>query len=223
MPSPEPSSSPRSSRCPSPMQKIVVTEQDFHRCNGDLEQLRLCHKPYAPLRRDDSFKTAFEKRCREPVEQLRDPWKDVGDPEQLRDIGAIDTIFSQVLPQALPQVRSPSPSPRVDDSPGADRPEVQRVRSRSSSEHRSSSRGSRKSREASREGRVDSHAARKGSQTTPRASRQRSRRVPTVSGLPPIMSSRTSKKLSTKPTTDETGSENPSRLYQLLVLNGLPS
>lgn len=185
--SPEDASrTPRSSRCRDRLKRIVVTEQDFRRCNGDLEQLRLCHKPYAPLRRDESFKTAFEKMCREPVEQLRDPWKGIGNPEQFRQVGAIDTIFNQVLPQVLPSTPS-----STDDSPGPDN-ELEKGRSRSSSERRSSSGSSRKSRGISREGRFDSHARRNSSRASLRAARQRSHRLPTVSGLPPIMSRRPS-------------------------------
>lgn len=109
--------SPPSSKKPPPMptsakkQQITVTEKDLLRCGGDLRLLRKCSiattqkadvdAPTGPVPMEMSFKSAFVQRCRSDA-TLRDPWKDIKNPEEVREPGlnVLDRILNQVWVKA---------------------------------------------------------------------------------------------------------------------------
>lgn len=112
----EPVSSPRSAgKPPIPTKKreqIVVTERDLKLYGGDLRKLReVCiQRPASsevtqklqeetPL--DLSFKTAFDMKCREGGPDDRDPWKDVANPEEVRETSVQDLVLNQVWVKAM--------------------------------------------------------------------------------------------------------------------------
>jgi len=83
-------------------EQITVTEKDLRRCGNNLKLLRECHQRQSQqsqeAQRSDltlSFKMAFAKRCRSDVD-LRDPWKDMKNPEETREKRESDLILNQV-------------------------------------------------------------------------------------------------------------------------------
>lgn len=101
------------SRRPS-QEQIVVTEADFLRCGNDLKQLRQFdlrrgltdesldsasdQPPGAPPM---SFKMAFERECRQALDDVRDPWKGLKNPELARPKCEADMVLNQVWETAL--------------------------------------------------------------------------------------------------------------------------
>lgn len=99
------------------LEQITVTERDLRRCGGNLRLLRECDRTPSrerPLsegadggaaansgeRLDLSFKSAFAQRCRSDG-GLRDPWKDLKNPEDARNHNEADLIINQVWFKAL--------------------------------------------------------------------------------------------------------------------------
>jgi len=83
-------------------EQITVTEKDLRRCGNNLKLLRECHQRQAQRAQETqsselalSFKMAFAKRCRSDVD-LRDPWKDMKNPEETREKRESDLILNQV-------------------------------------------------------------------------------------------------------------------------------
>lgn len=112
----EPVSSPRSAgKPPIPTKKreqIVVTERDLKLYGGDLRKLRevciqrpvsseVTQKLQDETRLDLSFKTAFDMKCREGGPDDRDPWKDVANPEEVRETSVQDLVLNQVWVKAM--------------------------------------------------------------------------------------------------------------------------
>lgn len=101
--------------CHSPEQ-IVVKEADFHRCGNNLKQLR--ERDVRRLSSESaeteqceaspalSFKSAFARRCRQLPSDLRDPWKDLGNPEFHRARCEADMVLNQVWESTLPKAKS---------------------------------------------------------------------------------------------------------------------
>jgi len=89
---------PPKSRGPS-VERIVVREQDFRRCGGDLEELRRCQvarwveEEERP--EDLPYAVRFERSCRSRVE-VRDPWLGLANPDQMRQVSEADRIVNQV-------------------------------------------------------------------------------------------------------------------------------
>lgn len=89
---------------------IKVTERDLIRCGHDLRMLRKCSLPPSCAKESSrdphplelSFKSAFAQRCRSDS-RLRDPWKDVSNPEESRapSNNELDRILNQVWVKAF--------------------------------------------------------------------------------------------------------------------------
>lgn len=107
----KPSSRP-SSRQPGPRsqadgtEEIVVSEVDFHRCGNRLTLLRRCQLPKLPPSSENakdemelSFKSAFLKRCLSQDGPIVDPWRDYGNPEEIRRRNSINCEGDLVLNQ----------------------------------------------------------------------------------------------------------------------------
>lgn len=105
-------------------EEIVVKESDFKRCGNRLTLLRQCQLTKLPPQSPEecknelelSFKSAFRHRCHSQDHEVRDPWKDYGNPELYRPSYEGDLVLNQVLPEYLPCERSPTQlSDRDDD------------------------------------------------------------------------------------------------------------
>jgi len=91
-------------------EQITVTEKDLRRCGGNLKLLRECHQRISLQQEQESqrnelaisFKMAFAKRCRSDVD-LRDPWKDMKNPEETREKRESDLILNQVWVMTPPK------------------------------------------------------------------------------------------------------------------------
>jgi len=101
---------------PEKAEKIVVTEADLRRCGRSLTLLRQCqvlpnHSDRAEKSEFElSFKSGFEKRCRSQDHELRNPWKELGNPEHTRDHSEGDLILNQVW---VDPSKSPSPPQKI--------------------------------------------------------------------------------------------------------------
>lgn len=95
--------SPRLERlCP---ETIVVREYDFERCGNDLSKLRECQlppwedRPKVEVQESEppmSFAQKYALLCRKGNAEIRDPWKDVPNPESSREVTVNDRIVNQV-------------------------------------------------------------------------------------------------------------------------------
>lgn len=79
-------------------QRITVSTTDLERCHVDTRKMSGCEEKKEVLGAD-SFKAAFEKRCRSKT-ILRDPWKGLPNPEVLRAPSEFDLTINQVWPQS---------------------------------------------------------------------------------------------------------------------------
>lgn len=94
---------------PKQREQITVTEKDLMRCGSDLKKLRECNianlpsqvvertlpaplPPQPPL--ELSFKSQFALDCREGAD-TRDPWKDLGHPDEDRVLTVEDLVLNQ--------------------------------------------------------------------------------------------------------------------------------
>jgi len=86
------------------IEKIVVREQDFRRCGGDLNKLRQCQVPpwQEPARRPQSWRDEFEQSCRATVE-YRDPWQGLENPERTREVYESDITINQIWVDRSPE------------------------------------------------------------------------------------------------------------------------
>lgn len=78
------------------LEQIVVHEQDFRRCGGNLNKLRQCQVPpwQEPPKRL-SKKEEFEQACRSHME-VRDPWQGLENPERTREVYESDITVNQI-------------------------------------------------------------------------------------------------------------------------------
>mmetsp|Transcript_21907 Transcript_21907/g.46559 ORF Transcript_21907/g.46559 Transcript_21907/m.46559 type:complete len:309 (-) Transcript_21907:34-960(-) len=84
-------------------ERIRVSEADFRRYGGNLEQLRRRQVP--PIADQDpelSYREAFELSCRQRVEP-RDPWLSVPNAEAVRPAYEQDLILNQIIPCTPPK------------------------------------------------------------------------------------------------------------------------
>mmetsp|Transcript_23035 Transcript_23035/g.57307 ORF Transcript_23035/g.57307 Transcript_23035/m.57307 type:complete len:321 (-) Transcript_23035:55-1017(-) len=78
---------------------ITVTERDFRQFGDDISELRRRRlaAPAAQRRGEQELspRSAFDLRCRVPAE-LRDPWADLPNPEEKREISELDRVLNEV-------------------------------------------------------------------------------------------------------------------------------
>lgn len=85
------------------LEKIVVREQDFRRCGGDLNKLRQCQvPPWQEPPRSPSWRDEFEQSCRASVE-YRDPWHGLDNPERNREVYESDITVNQIWIDRSPE------------------------------------------------------------------------------------------------------------------------
>lgn len=85
-------------------EELIVTEADFRRCGKSLTLMRQCQLGKLPPRPIEeaknemelSFKSAFVKRCQSQDHPIRDPWKDLRNPEETRQASEGDLVLNQV-------------------------------------------------------------------------------------------------------------------------------
>lgn len=78
---------------------ITVSERDFRLYEGDWRKLRQCqiHRcPQTVVEPVLSPKSHFLRRCRLPAE-LRDPWRNFPNPEELREQNELDLVLNEVF------------------------------------------------------------------------------------------------------------------------------
>lgn len=90
-------------------EQIVVRECDLKRCGSDLARLRACGiiaekhvppmhvRPITPPAEEEelTFKSAYDLNCRK-VAAIRDPWKDLENPEKTRKPNDMDYVINEV-------------------------------------------------------------------------------------------------------------------------------
>jgi len=90
-------------------EQIRVTESDLRRFGNNLDMLRQCQigREVDQECEDDalklSFKSAFRKQCLAPHVDLRDPWKDIKNPEEYRQATEADLILNQAWQPQSPK------------------------------------------------------------------------------------------------------------------------
>merc|ERR1712151_1103080 len=75
-----------------------IGEADFRRHAEDIKKLLECQIP-PPICPAKPELSPFEKRCRSQAE-IRDPWRDIQNPEKSRQLNEADLVINQVLPRS---------------------------------------------------------------------------------------------------------------------------
>jgi len=93
-------------------EQIIVKEADLKRFGTDLKSLRECQLPTtgsvetAQAGLERSFKSEFAKRC-STGDYIREPWKNMKNPELYREPCEQDLVLNQVWVDALPSRKRP--------------------------------------------------------------------------------------------------------------------